>query len=175
MDVTCMAFVDGSFDHVVNFIGWEDFTAVSGEELVDKAFSEMVRVLKMNGILVVTFIPTLESMDAISRKDEKLQQYIYKSSKKPKFFREKFFIQMLEKHDIKVLKRKVFETPKSRLRPPDAERFIEWCCKNYKSFYSPDVEMRSYEEILGEFREFIEKYGIRENRSEFILLIGKKG
>lgn len=32
MDVTSMAFCDNSFDCVVNFTGWEDFTAISGEE-----------------------------------------------------------------------------------------------------------------------------------------------
>lgn len=175
MDVTAMHFSDNAFDYIVNFIGWEDFTAVSGEEFVGTAFSEMTRVLKMNGILAVTFIPAVESNNMISRKDNELQEYMYKSSKKPKFFDEDFFFQMLEKHGIKLLRKNIFETPKSRLQPPDAKRFIEWFCKNYKNFYAPDVEMRSYEEIIGKFREFIEKYGVKERKSKFVLLIGKKG
>jgi hypothetical protein len=81
---------------------------------------------------------------------------------------------MFEKHGIELVGKKVFETPKSRLRPPDAKRFIEWSCKNYRNFYAPDVEMRQYEEIIQEFGEFIERYGIRERRSKFVLLIGKK-
>lgn len=174
MDVTYMAFVKNSFDYVVNFSGWQDFTAVSGEELIDRAFSEMVRVLKKNGALAVTFTPALESTDELSRKDKELQEFMYKSSKRPKFFHEKFFLQMFENHGIKLLGKNEFETPKSRLRPGDAKRFLEWVCTNYKSFYAPDVEMRSYEEILREFGGFIEKYGIRERRSNFILLIGKK-
>jgi ubiquinone/menaquinone biosynthesis C-methylase UbiE len=174
MDVTCMAFKKNSFDYVVNFSGWEDFTAISGEELIDRTFTEMVRVLKMNGTLAVTFIPALEPKDEVSRKDRELQEYMYKSSKRPRFFHEKFFLQMFEKHGIKLLGKNVFETPKNRLRPRDAKRFLEWVCNNYKNFYAPDVEMRSYEEILQEFKEFIEKHGIRERRSRFILLIGKK-
>lgn len=174
MDITCMPFVSNSFDYVVNLSGWEDFTAVSGERLIGRVFSEMTRVLKKNGTLAVTFIPALESRDKVSRKDRKLQRYMYKSSKRPKFFHERFFLQMFEEHKIKLLSRNAFETPKDRLRPRDAKRFLEWGCENYKSFYAPDVEMRSYKEILQEFREFIEKYGIRENRSKFILLIGKK-
>jgi len=175
MDVTRMAFVKNSFDYVVNFSGWRDFTAISGEELIDRAFNEMVRVLKTDGILAVTFIPALEPRDEVSRKDRELQEYMYKSSKRPKLFHEKFFLQMFEKHGIKLLGKNVFETPKSRLRPSDAKRFLEWVCKNYKSFYAPDVEMRPHEEILREFGEFIEKHGIRERRSKFILLTGKKG
>lgn len=174
MDVTRMAFAKDSFDYVVNFTGWEDFTAISGEELINTAFNEMVRVLKTNGILAVTFIPALESRDEVSRKDTDLQEYMYKSSKRPKFFHENFFLKMFEKHEIKLLRKNVLETPKSRLRPPDAKKFLEWGCKNYKSFYAPDVEMRSYEEILRKFRKFIERYGIREKRSKFIVLIGKK-
>lgn len=174
MDVTCMPFVKDSVDDVVNFFGWEDFTAISGEDLIDKAFREMVRVLKMNGILAVTFIPPLEPKDKVSRRDEELYEYMYKSSKRPKFFHEKFFLQMFEKHQIKFLRKNIFETPKSRLQPSDAKRYIEWSCRNYKSFYARDVEMRPYREILREFGEFIGKYGIRERRSKFILLIGKK-
>jgi ubiquinone/menaquinone biosynthesis C-methylase UbiE len=68
MDVTNMAFCNSSFDCVVNFAGWEDFTAISGEELIDKAFSEMVRVLKANGFLAVTFTPRL-SQTMKSRKE----------------------------------------------------------------------------------------------------------
>ena len=174
MDITCMAFVEGSFDYVVNFSGWEDFTAVSGEELIDKAFNEIVSVLKANGILAVTFIPALESKDEVSIRDKELQEYTYKSSKRPKYFHERFFLQIFEKHEIKLLTKKTLETAKSRLRPPDAKGFIEWHCKNYRGFYAPDVKMRSYEEIFREFQEFIEKHGIRERRSKIILLIGKK-
>jgi hypothetical protein len=47
-------------------------------------------------------------------------------------------------------------------------------CSNYKNFYAPDVEMRTHEEILRKFQQFIGKYGIREMKSTFILLAGKK-
>lgn len=163
-----------SFDHVVNFTGWEDFTAVSGEEFIDKAFSEMTRVLKPDGILAVTFIPALESKDEISRKDKELQEFMYRSKKRPRFFEEEFFHQMFEKHGVRLLRRKIFQTPKSRLEPSDSERKIKWICRNYKSFYAPDVEMRTYDEILMEFQQFIEKYGIREMKSSFTLIVGKK-
>jgi len=174
MDITCMGFPNDTFDYVVNFIGWEDFTAVSGEELIDKAFGEIVRVLKVNGILAVTFIPAFEPRDDISRKDEKLREHMYKSSKRPKYFRQKFFLQTFEKHRIKLLGKNVFETPKSRLLPQDAKRYIKWLYNNYKSFYAPDVEMRSYEGILRRFQPFIEKHGIREKKSKFVFLMGKK-
>jgi ubiquinone/menaquinone biosynthesis C-methylase UbiE len=174
MDVTHMAFTTNCFGYVVSFLGWEDFVATSGEELVDRAFSEMVRVLKANGALAVTFNPALTATDKVSRKDRKLREYIYKGSRRPKFFQERFFHQMLEEHGISLIERVRFETPKSRLKPSDARAFLKWCCSNCKSYYPPDVEMRDYEEIIGEFGSFIEKYGIRETRSEFILLIGKK-
>jgi ubiquinone/menaquinone biosynthesis C-methylase UbiE len=174
MDITRMAFADDSFDWVVNFGGWEDFAAISGEAQIDKAFTEIVRVLKKNGILAITFIPTLEARDKVSRKDKKIYEYLYKSSKRPKYFSEKFFLQMLEKHGIKLLRKNVFKTSKNRLRPRDAKRFLRWIYENYEDFYALDVEMRSYREIVQKFRGFIEKYGIRERRSKFILLVGKK-
>jgi ubiquinone/menaquinone biosynthesis C-methylase UbiE len=174
MDVTSMAFIDDSFDYVVNFIGWEDFAAVSGEEFINNVFGEMVRVLRKGGALAITFIPSLESMGEISKKDDELLEYMYKSRKRPKYYREEFFLRKFEKYGIKLVSRNVFETSESRLRPADARKFIEWSCKNYRNFYASDVEMRPYKEILREFGEFIEKHGIRERRSKFILLIGKK-
>lgn len=174
MDVTNMAFRDSSFDYVVNFTGWEDFTAISGEELIDKAFSEMTRVLKPNGLLAVTFTPSLEPKNEISKRDKELQDFMYKSSKRPVFFKEEFFHRQFERNGIKILKRKVFQTSKDRLQPLDAKEYIKWICTNYKDFYAPNVEMRTHEEILTEFREFIGKYGIREMKSTFTLLVGKK-
>jgi cyclopropane fatty-acyl-phospholipid synthase-like methyltransferase len=174
MDVTFMAFADNSFDYVVNFTGWEDFTAISGEESIDKAFSEMTRVLKANGILATTFIPLLEATDEVSRRDKELREYMYTSGKRPSFFEENFFLQMLERHGVKLAEKMGFETSKSRLKPQDAKEFLEWFCQNYRSFYAPDVEMRTYEEIIRKFGKFIEKHGVREVRSEFVLLIGKK-
>jgi ubiquinone/menaquinone biosynthesis C-methylase UbiE len=174
MDVTNMAFCNSSFDCVVNFAGWEDFTAISGEELIDKAFSEMVRVLKANGFLAVTFTLALESGNEISKRDRELQEFMYRSSKRPVFFEEKFFNQQFERHGIKILRRKVFQASKNRLQPLDSQGYIKWICSNYKDFYAPDVEMRTYEEILRKFHKFIEKYGIREMKSTFILLVGKK-
>jgi ubiquinone/menaquinone biosynthesis C-methylase UbiE len=126
MDVTSMAFSDSSFDYVVNFTGWEDFTAISGEELIDNAFSEMTRVLKANGFLAVTFTPALESEDEISRRDKELQEFMYRSRKRPVFFKEEFFHQQFERHGIKILRRKVFKTPKTRLQPLDSQGYIKW-------------------------------------------------
>jgi SAM-dependent methyltransferase len=174
MDVTSMAFIDDSFDYVVNFIGWEDLAAVSGKEFINNVFGEMVRVLRTGGVLTITFIPSLEPSDEMSEEDDELLKYMYKSRKRPKYYDEEFFLNMFEKNSIELIRKDTLETSKSRLRPQDAKKFIEWSCKNYKDFYAPDVEMRPYEEIIREFGEFIEKYGIRERRSKFILLMGKK-
>jgi ubiquinone/menaquinone biosynthesis C-methylase UbiE len=173
-DVTRMPFKENTFEYVANFLGWEDFAAISGEEKIDDAFKEMARVLKTHGILAIAFIPLLEFNDAVSRKDIELQEYMYKSVKRPRFFHEEFFLQMFENHGLSFLRKDVFETQKNRLRPKDAKRFLKWNYDNYRSFYAPDVEMRPYEETLGKFREFIDKYGIRENKSKFVLLVGKK-
>jgi len=174
IDVTYMPFADESFTHVVNFSGWEDFTAISGEGLINRAFDEMVRVLKTDGTLAVTFIPALTPTDEVSRKDKELEDFMYKSEKKPKFFDEYYFLKEFEKHGIELIGKKVFERPKDRLRPRDARGFIEWHCENYKSFYRPEVEMRPNEEIIERFKGFIDEYGIRERRSKFVLLIGKR-
>lgn len=131
-------------------------------------------MLKTNGVLAITFIPALEPRDEVPRRDKELQEHMYKSVKRPKFFLEKFFLQLFERHGTRSLEKSAFETPKSRLSPQDAKRFLEWGCKNYRDSYATDVGMRSYEEILRKFRVFIEKYGVREMRSKFVLLVGKK-
>ena len=107
----------------------------------------------------MTFTPALESEDEISRRDKELQDFMYKSSKRPRFFEEEFFREQFSKYGIQLLRRKVFHTSKNRLQPSDYKEYIEWICNNYKSFYAPDVEMRTHEEILREFQQFIEKYG----------------
>jgi len=165
-----MAFREDSFDYVVNFTGWEDFTAVSGEKLVDLGFHEMTRALKPEGVLAVTLIPALEPKDEISRKDVKLQEYMYKSRKRPKYFHDCFFLHMFRKHGIRLLEKSIFKTSKNRLSPEDAKNFLQWSCRNCRKFYAPDVTMRPYLDLVGRFGEFIEKHGIRQRRSEFILL-----
>jgi len=172
MDVTHMAFADNSFYYVVNFSGWGDFTSFSGEELIDQLFSEITRVLKPDGFLAVTFEPELEANDYVSRKDKELQEFRYMSKKRPKFFDEKFFLHMFEKYGIEFLEKKCFRTPKSRILQDEAKEILRGV-DYYPSFF-PEVKMRPYEEIQRKFGEFIEKYGIREYRSEFTLLIGKK-
>jgi ubiquinone/menaquinone biosynthesis C-methylase UbiE len=174
MDVTNMKFSSNAFDYVVNFVGWEDLAAISGEELVITAFDEMVRVLKPSGVLAVTFIPTLEAEDDVANTDNQLRGYMYRSVKGPKYFPEKFFLQMFQRQNIRLVNKAIFRTSRSRLSPEDAKGYISWICENYKSFYAPDVEMRAYDEILREFGGFIDKHGIREMRSEFVLLTGRK-
>jgi ubiquinone/menaquinone biosynthesis C-methylase UbiE len=174
MDVTCMPFMESSFDYVVNFGGWEDFTAVSGEKRVGRAFGEVARVLKPRGVLAITFIPALDASDWISKKDAELHGYMYKSAKKRKYFHEESFLRMFKKHGIKILERDLLETPKNRLRPKDARNYIEWMCGNYRRFYAADVEMRTSEDIIRGFGGFIEECGIREMRSDFVLLKGRK-
>jgi ubiquinone/menaquinone biosynthesis C-methylase UbiE len=174
LDVTYMPFAADSFDYVVNFCGWEDFTAISGEELIPAAFREMTRVLKKNGTLAVTFTPRYEAQDEMARKDKELQEYLYKSSKRPEYFEEGFFLSLLKKHGIARVKREAFETVKSRLKPQDAMGKLQWMCSNYKTFYSYGVEMRDYEDILAKFGEFIERHGIREQKSKFVLMVGEK-
>lgn len=77
MDVKRMAFMKDSFDYIVNFSGLEDFTAVSGEEHIERVFDEMTRVLKTNGVLAFTFIPAIEPRDDVSGNDAELQEYMY--------------------------------------------------------------------------------------------------
>jgi ubiquinone/menaquinone biosynthesis C-methylase UbiE len=142
MDVTNMKFSSNAFDYVVNFVGWEDLAAISGEELVITAFDEMVRVLKPSGVLAVTFIPTLEAEDDVANTDNQLRGYMYRSVKGPKYFPEEFFLQMFQRQNIRPVNKTIFRTSRSRLSPEDAKGYISWICENYKSFYAPDVEMR---------------------------------
>lgn len=174
MDVTYMPFRKNSFDYVVNFTGWEDFTAVSGKEKVGTAFSEMARVLRPSGVLAVTFIPAVDARDETAKKDARLYRYMYKSKKKPEYFHEGLFLRMFKKHGIQILEKNIFETPKNRLRPEDARKYVEWICGNYRSFYAADVEMRPSADIMQRFEGFMGKYGTRERRSEFVLLKGRK-
>ena len=169
MDATKMEFPDETFDFVVNSIGWEDLAAISGREGIEKVFSEMVRVLKKGGILLITFIPEIEVNDEISKMDKELLDFIWKSKKRPVFQR-KLFLGIIQKIQYQTFKE--FKLEKSRIKP--AYGYLKWFHDNYKSFYAPDVEMRSLDEIFNKFGDFIRKYGIREMCSHVIALVGKK-
>lgn len=174
MDATDMEFPDGYFDWVINFIGWEDLTAISGKRGVERVFSEMTRVLKKTGTLVITFIPEIGVTDAISKKDKELEDYIWLGKKRRMFFDERFFTGLFKKYNIKVIDRKPFRTTKHRIKAEDAKGVLKWFEDNYESFYPPDVKMRPYKEIMKKFGLFIDKYGMEEDACRVIVLIGKK-
>ena len=58
MDATRLEFEDGSFDHVVNFLGLEDIHMTRGREGVEKAFKEAHRVLKPGGSFCFVAMPS---------------------------------------------------------------------------------------------------------------------
>ena len=174
MNATDMEFPDEYFDYVVNFIGWEDLTAVSGEEGVEKVFSEIARVLKKDGHLIITFSPEIAVIDKISKKDKELDEYMWLSKKRRMYFSESFFKNLFKKYKFKVIDRKSFQTEKRRVTPKDAKDLLKWSYENYESFYARDVKMRSDKEIIEKFGEFINNYGTLVRESHVILLIGKK-
>jgi len=51
---------------------------------------------------------------------------------------------------------------------------LKWWYDNYKTFYPPDVKLRSFKEVMEKFGKFIDMYGTREYISYVIVLIGEK-
>ena len=172
MDVTHMAFSDQSFDYVVNFSGWGNFTSFSGECMIPVLFNEVNRVLKAKGIFALTFIPPIKPLDYISRIDKELEEFRYLSSKRPMSFDLKFFSRMFMENGLDILETRNFETTKSRILPDEAKEILR-STDYYPSFF-PEVKMRPYKEIRERFGDFVDKYGIREYRSKFTLIIGRK-
>ena len=170
MDATNMKFSNETFDCVVNFIGWDDLIAFSGINAVEKVFSEMVRVLKKNGILLITFTPELKPISHIQKMDKELEEFMWGGTKKS--LPEKFFLDLFKKYNIKLLKKKILKTEK-RINPKDGKGLIKWFCKHYPRWY-PKIRFRSYNEIINKFGNFIDKYGIPPLIPHVEVLIGKK-
>jgi ubiquinone/menaquinone biosynthesis C-methylase UbiE len=174
MDATKMKFADKTFDYVVNFIGWEDLSAFSGESAVKKVIKEMIRVAKDGGFVSIAFIPKRKSKNYISRKDAELKRFMWKSKKRPQYFSEESFVSLLKKEKVKIIKRSIIKPHKNRLNPRDAKESIKWEYENYRRWYASDVEMRSPDQIMQKFGKFIDKYGVEARMPEIIVLIGQK-
>ena len=170
MDATDMKFPDESFDYVVNFIGWEDLIVFSGREAIEKVFSEMSRVLKKNGLLLITFIPEVRPKNFVERKDIELERFMWSGTKR--FLPKNSFLKLFKKYNIKLIEERRIQTNKNRIRPEDAKGLIKWMCKNYPK-WSPKAKIRRYPEIIEKFGDFIEKYGMHSS-FQVIVLIGKK-
>jgi len=173
MDAANMGFRDETFDWVINFIGWEDLTAFSGIEGVENVFKEMVRVLKKNGNISIVFIPQIEGRDYISKFDREIEEFIWVSEKRRFFFKREFFENLFKEYNIEIIKIKTFKTHKDRMIPEDGLGKLKWTYDNYKSFY-PEAEMRDFDEVIKKYGDFIKKYGMREERSNFTLIVGRK-
>lgn len=170
MDATNMKFPNETFDYVVNFIGWEDLIVFSGPDAVEKVFGEMARVLKKDGTLLVTFSPELNPTNPIQEKDKELEEFMWSGTKR--LLPEKFFLDLFKKYDLKIVKRAELKTEKNRMKPENAKGFLKWTCENYPK-WSRKVKVRSYEEIINKFGDFIDKYGIKGGL-RVTVLIGKK-
>ncbi|MBA7513726.1 hypothetical protein ES705_05744 [subsurface metagenome] len=173
-DVVGNKFPDNSFDYIINFIGWTDVTAYYGRQVVEKVIKETLRVLKENGTISISFTPKIAPVDDISRKDIELQNFMWVSEQRPEHFDEEFFIELLKKHHVKIVKKHIITAKKSRINPKDAKGGIEWESLHCNDWYPPDVKFRAPEEIFKKFSKHINKYGVPSHMNKIVLLIGNK-
>jgi ubiquinone/menaquinone biosynthesis C-methylase UbiE len=172
-DATRMPFPSARFNHCVNFLGWEDLTAISGLIGVNQVMDEIVRVLRPEGRVWLTFTPQITGNDVISKNDRELDDFIYIGERRRIYFDEKYFVDLLESRGLNVIETRDFTSEQRRIKPESAKGIFRWLCDNYKSFY-PQVQLRSYQDIMKKYGEFIDKYGIREPMCQIRLLVAGK-
>ncbi len=173
MDAASMGFPDETFDAVVNFLGWEWCMAISGEEAIEKALTEMCRVLKVGGLLSISFVPEERPKDEVSRFDRELSEHLWLRKDPNLFLTESFFGGILQQHDIVILRKEKFTMGRERVSPGISRGTLKWLCGR-KELFPPNIRTPSYHDLTRKFGRLISKYGTKEI-SPVILLIGRKG
>ncbi|MFQ5871880.1 MAG: class I SAM-dependent methyltransferase [Candidatus Geothermarchaeales archaeon] len=155
MDATQMAFSDGSFDMVVNFLGLEDINMTKGREGVRGAIGEMVRVLKPGGVLEIALNVNGEEEEEVL--SEEVTGYIGHNAY---FYPPRFYVRELKRHSAEVLLEKWYYTGK-KLTAGQARRELRYACEMTPVVYAEyRVKCRPLDQVWERFGARIGEHGL---------------
>ena len=167
-DATALPFRSGMFDFVVNFLGLEDINMTKGRAGVAKSLSEFVRVLKPDGITLITVCLEGDEPDQLVAKE--IAEYIGSDAL---FYPEDFYVEELEKLDIEIIGTKWFYTHRKMTATQAREELQFACDETPKIFTKYKVCTGSFDNLWQKYGERIERFGMAYY-SRLCVLIGKK-
>jgi len=153
MDATSLEFRDGSFDHVVNFLGLEDIHMTRGREGVEKAFKEAYKVLKPGGSFCFAAMPSDEAETPAQRNEIDVFSWICDAT----WLTRAEYMDMISGSGLAFEYSKVFRTGK-RLTVGQAREEIEFACENVPVIYGRPA--RGFDEAWERFGDRIMEHGM---------------
>jgi ubiquinone/menaquinone biosynthesis C-methylase UbiE len=153
MDATSLEFGDGSFDHVVNFLGLEDIHMNRGREGVEKAFREAHRVLKPGGSFNFAAMPSDEAETPAQRNEIDVFSWICDAT----WLTRAEYLSLISGSGLAFEYSKVFRTGK-KLTVDQAREEIEFACENVPTIYGRPA--CGFDEAWDRFGDRITEHGM---------------
>jgi len=153
MDATSLEFRDGSFDHVVNFLGLEDIHMTRGREGVEKAFNEAHRVLKPSGSFCFAVMPSDEAETMAQRTEIEVFSWVCDAT----WLTRAEYMDMISGSGLAFEYSKVFRTGK-KLTVDQAKQEIAFACDNVTGIYGRSA--RGFDEAWERFGDSITEHGM---------------
>jgi len=153
MDATNLEFKDGSFDHVVNFLGLEDIHMTRGREGVEKAFKEAHRVLKPSGSFCFVAMPSDEAETPAQRNEIDVFSWICDAT----WLTRAEYMGLISGSGLTFEYSKVFRTGK-RLTAEQAKEEMMFACDNVPVIYCRPA--RSFDDAWKRFGDSIMEHGM---------------
>ncbi|MFX1264937.1 MAG: class I SAM-dependent methyltransferase [Promethearchaeota archaeon] len=154
-DAVQLSLADSSFDLVVNFLGLEDIKMTRGEEGVVQALSEMVRVLKADGLLQISI------SEYGDLPEERVAREAWSATGlNVEFAPRDWYVEALEGLEMKVTREEVLTFPK-KMTVHQAKEELRFACEEApKTFASFGVTAVSFKDVWSEFGDLIAKHGM---------------
>ncbi len=153
MDATSLLFRDGSFDHVVNFLGLEDIHMTRGRVGVEKAFMEAHRVLKTGGSFCFVAMPSDRAETMAQRNEIEVFSWICDA----KWLTRAEYMGLISDSGLAFVYSKVFRTGK-KLNAVQAREEMRFACENVPAIYGRPA--RGFDEAWERFGEVITEHGM---------------
>jgi ubiquinone/menaquinone biosynthesis C-methylase UbiE len=153
MDASRMAFGEGRFDAVVNFLGLEDIHMTSGREGVQRTFLEASRVVKPGGSFCFVAMPPDEMETQAQGLEVALYSYICGAT----WLSVDEYEHMLNAGKLLLMGKKKYCTGK-KLTPEQAKTEIKFACGQVPKIYG--IQTPSFEDTWRKFGKDIERYGL---------------
>ena len=153
MDASSLEFKDGSFDHVVNFLGLEDIYMTRGCEGVEKAFKEAHRVLRPGGSFCFVAMPRDEAETPAQRNEIEVFSWICDAT----WLNRAEYMDMISGSGLAFEYSKVFRTGK-KLTVEQAKEEIAFACENVPAIFGRPA--RGFDEAWKRFGDSITEHGM---------------
>jgi ubiquinone/menaquinone biosynthesis C-methylase UbiE len=167
-DAAELPFQSGKFDFVVNFLGLEDINMTKGITGVKKSLSEFVRVLNVDGIILITVCLEGNEPDQVLAKE--ITEYMGINAL---FYSKDFYYNELQKLTGDIVCEKWVHTHRKMTAAQAKEELLFACEEAPRIFEKYNVKAVPFHELWQKFGERITRYGMAYY-SDLCILVGKK-